>query len=324
MQERGAGPARQILVLIGPGSQASDVVSIAEVFCSAARYANRAPAYWVDLISVDEGPCRLSSGIVVQPGSCLSAWDGPVDTLWVAGFPGMSPLVSDAAVLDWLRRLVPDCRRVAASCTASFVLAEAGCLDGRRATTHWQMADQFAARYPAVRLDADAVFVEDGPMWTSAGMSASVDAALAMVEADCGRTAALRVAHDMILYARRSGGQPQLSSRLAAQFAEMPAIQQLQLWICDNLREDLAVERLAERVHMSPRNFARVFLRETGHTPGLFVERARVELARGLLDERMPLQDVASQCGFLNANALRRAFVRQVGLPPGGYRQRNG
>ena len=214
-------------------------------------------------------------------------------------------------------------RRVASVCTGAFLLARAGLLDGRRATTHWASCADLAARYPAVKVEADPIFVRDGDVATSAGVTAGMDLALALVEEDLGRDVALEAARHLVVFLQRPGGQAQFSAQLAAQTADRAPLRQLQAWIPDHLDEDLSVPALARRACMSDRNFARAFRRETGRTPGAYVEAARVERARIALETGdLPVEAIARQVGFGTVETLRRAFRRQVGVSPIEYRTR--
>jgi transcriptional regulator GlxA family with amidase domain len=202
-------------------------------------------------------------------------------------------------------------------------LAEAGLLKGRRATTHWGSCGRLARRYPDVHVEADRIFVREGPISTSAGVTAGMDLALAMVEEDHGREVALAVARELVMFLRRPGGQAQFSAQLAVQFAERAPLTDLQAYILDHPREDLSVATLARRVTMSPRNFARVFTNEVGMTPARFVTTVRVETARRLLEETSDdLERICSRSGFGTTEAMRRTFLRTVGVPPSRYRER--
>jgi transcriptional regulator GlxA family with amidase domain len=214
-------------------------------------------------------------------------------------------------------------RRLAAVCTGTFLLAEAGLLDGRRATTHWRACEQLARRYPTITVERDPIFVRDGNVHTSAGVTAGMDLALALVEADHGRALALRVARELVMFLQRPGGQSQFSTQLAVQTADREPLRELQARIADHLADDLSVPALAAQVAMSERNFARMFTREVGLTPARFVERARVEGARRRLEESADSTDmVAAQSGFASAEVMRRSFVRLLGVPPSAYRGR--
>jgi transcriptional regulator GlxA family with amidase domain len=214
-------------------------------------------------------------------------------------------------------------RRLASVCSGSFILAEAGLLDGRRATTHWLGVDLMRERYPRIAVEPDAIFVRDGHIFTSAGVTAGIDLALAMVEEDLGHALALAVARRLVVFLKRPGGQSQFSSHLAAQAKPVGVLKDLPAWILEHLGSDLAVERLAERAGMSPRNFARVFTREMGTTPAKFVERARVDAARrGMEDGGLSLEDIAGRAGFSSAEHMRRTFRRHVRVVPHDYRKR--
>lgn len=248
---------------------------------------------------------------------------GPIDTLIVVGGPGVQTHREDAALVRGLARLAGRARRVASVCTGAWLLAEAGLLDGRRATTHWAACDDLAARFPEVRLEADRLFVEDGPVWTSAGVTAGMDLALAFVERDLGRDVALATARWLVMFVQRSGGQSQFSAQLSAQLAERDVLRELQAWIAEHPEADLSVPTLARRAAMSPRHFARVFRAQVGQTPAEYVERTRVEVARRLLERTgLDLGEVAAACGLVSPPRLRRAFVRQLGVAPSDYRAR--
>lgn len=213
--------------------------------------------------------------------------------------------------------------RTVGLCTGSFFLAEAGLLNNRRATTHWTVAPLMERRYPSVRVEPDSIFVKDGPIWTSAGVTACMDAALAIIEEDLGREVALSVARDMVMYLKRPGGQSQFSVHLTSQMTDHSAVRGIQEWILGGLDREFSMTELASRAAMSTRNFARVFSRETGHGPAEFIEIARVELARRLLeDHRCSLKAIAVRCGFKTEDRLRRAFQRRCRITPKEYRER--
>ncbi len=223
----------------------------------------------------------------------------------------------------WLRLAARRCRRVCSVCTGAFLLARAGLLDGRRATTHWAACAALARNYPSIEVDPDPIFVRDGNVYTSAGVTAGIDLALALVEEDLGRQAALDVARSLVLFVRRPGGQAQFSAGLAGQAAQRPGVRELQEWIADHLDGDLSVGALAERSFMSPRNFARVFAKEVGMTPAAYVEALRLERARVLLETTdLLLEEIAARCGFGTVETLRRTFGRRLHVSPSDYRDR--
>jgi transcriptional regulator GlxA family with amidase domain len=227
------------------------------------------------------------------------------------------------ALIRLLRAAAGRSRRVASVCTGAFLLARAGLLDGRRATTHWNSCGELARRYPAVHVESDPIFVRDGDVYTSAGVTAGIDLALALVDEDLGPKLARDVARWLVLFLRRPGGQSQFSAALAGQQAEREPLRDLQGWVMDHLDEDLTVPALAERVFMSPRNFARAFKREVGMTPAVYVETVRVERARTLLETGGEgVEQVARRCGFGTVETMRRVFRRRLGVSPGDYRQR--
>jgi transcriptional regulator GlxA family with amidase domain len=228
----------------------------------------------------------------------------------------------DPALTVWLKKKSFEVRRIGAVCVGAFLLAEAGLLQGRRATAHWRFGRELAARYPGVRVEHDPVWVKDGNIYTSAGFSAGIDLALAWVEEDCGSGLAHEAARELVLFLRRPGGQPQVSVSLASQASEMASIRELQIWIAEHLAARLSVEDLAARMAMSVRHFERVFTREVGTTPAQFVLQMRVEAARRLLERTDGgLKQIASAAGFGSVDVMRRAFVRLLGITPRRYRQ---
>lgn len=316
----GAPPTRTVLVVAYPDVQLLDVAGPLEVFHRAARLCPG--AYEIELASVDGRPFRSSSGVQLCPDAPLHARHA-ADTVVVAGGDGTFEAVRDERLLGWLRAAASRCRRVTSVCSGAFVLAEAGLLDGRRATTHWSVCDLLARTYPSTLVEPDAIYVRDGHIATSAGVTAGMDLALALVEEDLGRDVALEVARWLVLFVRRPGGQSQFSTQLRAQAAEREPLRELQAWIVENPCADLSVPALAARVAMSPRHFARVFTRETGTTPATYVEATRVELARRLLEETsLGLEAVADGAGFGSVETLRRAFHRTLGVAPSDYRTR--
>jgi transcriptional regulator GlxA family with amidase domain len=310
-----------------PGANAVDVIGPLEVFASASalatRGSSRPPAYTTEVVAPVAGPVATQSGIAVVAQRALGAVRGGVDTLLVAGGLGTRTALDDRTLIGGIRRLAPRVRRLGSVCSGSFLLAEAGLLDGRRATTHWMWCDSLAQRYPRVRVDPDPIFVRDGDVWTSAGVTAGMDLALALVEDDLGRDIALHTARQMVLFLRRPGGQSQFSAQLATQAADRQPLRELQAWVVDHPEADCSVPALAQRVAMSPRNFARVFLRQIGLTPAQFVEKVRVEAARRRLEDSTDGVDaIAARCGFGTAETMRRTFLRHVRVAPSDYRTR--
>lgn len=310
-----------MLIVAYPGVQLLDVAGPLEVFALANRF--RAGAYEVEVVSSDGAPLTTSSGLELVPHASVADRPGPFDTVIVAGGEGTREVMQDAALRRWLAEQAERSRRMASVCSGAFVLAGAGLLDGRRATTHWSECDTLARAFPDTTVDPDAIYVRDGNVVTSAGITAGMDLALALVEEDLGRDVALDVARWLVLFVRRPGGQSQFSTQLRAQSAEREPLRELQTWIVDHPTDDLSVSTLAARVNMSPRHFARVFTRETGTTPAAYVEAVRVDLARRLLEDTgLGLDAVAEGCGFGSVETLRRAFHRTLGVAPSDYRAR--
>ena len=326
MSGRGSNP-REVVIVVYPGVQSLDVTGPLEVFAGAQRLvdvgARSERGYRVTIASRDGAPLATSSGLQIVPAATFAQAPAAIDTLLVAGGPGSREASADQALLAWLATAAASARRVASVCTGAFVLAAAGLLDGRRATTHWASAAALGRRHPAVDVDPEPIYLRDGPVWTSAGVTAGMDLALALVEEDLDRDAALTIARHLVLFLRRPGNQSQFSATLAAQQPERAPLREVQRFVVEHVADDLSVEALALRAHMSPRNFARAFRAETGITPGRYVERVRVEAARGALeDTAQPIASVALACGFGTAETMRRVFLRVLGVGPAEYRRR--
>jgi transcriptional regulator GlxA family with amidase domain len=327
-RRRVAALTRRVAVVAFPNVQILDVTGPLEVFSVASRLlaasgGRRPPAYAVEVLARTAGTLTASSGLKLAAERSLRQVRGGIDTLLVAGGFGTAAAVGDRTLTSWLRRIAPRVRRLGSVCTGTFVLAEAGLLAGRRVTTHWGWWKQLADAYPAVHVDPDPIFVRDGNIYTSAGVTAGMDLALALVEEDHGRDLALAVARQLVLFLRRPGGQSQFSAQLAAQVAARDPLRELQAWIGEHPAADLSVPALASRVAMSPRNFARVFTREVGMTPARYVEAVRVETARRRLEETVDgVEQVAATAGFGSSESMRRAFLRIVRVAPHAYRSR--
>lgn len=281
-------------------------------------------AYECVVVSMRGGTIMTADGlgIVTKPVTTLD--DTAIDTLIVPGACSIEDVSRDRELIQWLSRRAPDARRVCSVCIGTFLLAEAGLLQGRRAATHWMHCRLLASRHPEVTVEPDAIYVRDGAIWTSAGVTAGIDLALALIEQDCGRAVAMHVARVLVVYLRRSGGQSQYSVLLASQTDSVSdAFGELERWIGEHLSADLRVDRLADRVGMSPRNFARRYTETRGRTPARMVEALRVEAARRALEENDDrIKEVASRCGFSDEEQLRVAFARHLGITPRAYRHR--
>jgi transcriptional regulator GlxA family with amidase domain len=315
--------SRRIVILAFPGVQPLDVIGPAEVFAGADVLAGGG-AYDVEVVAKEPGAITVrGGGYSLAPKTTTARCRGPIDTLIVAGGTGVKAAEGDQALIRWIRSAARRSRRVTSVCSGSFLLARAGLLEGKTVTTHWASTAELARRHPELTVDPKPIFVRDGNVWTSAGVTSGMDLSLALVEEDLGRETAIEIARWLVLFLQRPGGQAQFSSHLATQLAEREPLRELQSWIADNLDADLRVESLAERAAMSPRNFARFFRRETGMTPAAYVEVLRVERARQLLEEAAdPVELVSAQCGFGTPETMRRAFARQVGAAPAEYRAR--
>jgi len=277
------------------------------------------PVYGIEAFSVAGGPVQSSLGLAVETRKASTR--ATVDTWIVAGVGDPLAAPAQPAVLDFVRKVAPRARRVASICTGAFVLAEAGLLDGRRATTHWFYSRDMQRAHPDIRVEDDRIHIVDGPIWTSAGMTAGLDLALAMVEQDLGAEAARSVAHKLVMYQRRSGGQSQ-HSELLDLAPKSDRIQSALDYARKNLHRPLTVEDLAGAVHLSPRQFSRVFTAETGQSPAKAVESLRLEAARLMIEQsRHPLDVVARETGFRDRRHLREAFIRGFGMPPQAVRR---
>jgi transcriptional regulator GlxA family with amidase domain len=318
---------REITIVVYEGVQSLDVTGPLEVFAGARQLIERTGGcdrgYDVRVLSGDGEPVRTSSGLAVLPHGELPRAPRRIDTLIVPGGEGRAAAVRDTALIAWIARAARVARRTASVCTGAFLLAQAGLLDGRRVTTHWAAARELQQRYPQVQVDPDPIFVRDGSVWTSAGVSAGIDLALALVEQDVGRDAALTIARHLVLFVHRPGNQSQFSATLAAQRAGREPLREVQRAVLEDVAGDHSVQAMAARAHMSARHFARTFRAETGVTPARHVERVRLEAARRRLEDSAdPLALIARDCGFPSAEVMRRVFQRALHVGPTEYRRR--
>ena len=309
---------RTILVVLFDDVQSLDVTGPVEVFAGAEA---QAPGtYRIRTASLDGGPVRTSSGLTVVPDTALADAPAP-HTLLVPG--GRGTRGPDPRLAAWLRAHGPRAERLVSVCTGAILLAEAGLLDGRRATTHWSYCAKLARDHPAVEVDPDPIYVRDGPVSTSAGVTSGIDLALALVEEDLGRDTALTIARHLVVFLRRPGNQAQFSAQLAAQTAQREPLREVQQWITEHPDDDLSVDSLAARASLSPRHFARAFQSETGMTPGRYVDRVRLEHARRLLEDTTDgIEQISRTSGYGTPEAMRRAFLKTLGTAPTEYRRR--
>jgi transcriptional regulator GlxA family with amidase domain len=324
---RGQGErTRRVAMLAYPQAQILDITGPLEVFARTSRWladhtGRRVPAYAVELVAARRGPLVTSGGLRLIATRAYREL-GPVDTLLVAGGIGFEAALADPDLLAFLRARARAVRRIGSICNGAMVLAGAGLLDGRSATTHWSYCDRLARCAPRTRVEPDALYVQSGRVYTSAGVTAGMDMALAMVEQDWGKATALAVARELVMFVKRPGGQSQFSHFLEAQQRD-DRFGDLELWILEHLDADLSVENLARRCSMSERHFARLFTARIGRSPARHVARLRIDAARRRIEEGASrLKDVARECGFGDEQRLRRAFRRSLGVTPLEYRQR--
>lgn len=318
-----------IAFLAAPNTQILDVAGPYQIFVRAAEiYQATHPAqsspYKVLVISVRGKDSVLTNcGLSLSPALDYRDVSEPLDTLLIAGGRGTEKAAADKKLIEWIRSSSGKARRYGSICTGTFLLGAAQLLEGRCVTTHWKWADELSQLHPRTRVDPDPIFVRDKNLYTSAGVTAGMDLALALVEEDLGAPVALEVARELVMYLRRAGGQSQFSTALSLQTSDRHEIDDVQRWAVDHVGDDLRVATLAERVRMSPRNFARIFTKATGSTPASFIERIRIDSARRRLEESHDkLDKISSDCGFGNADSLRRTFRRVLKISPSEYRER--
>src|SRR5215468_10933499 len=318
--------SRQIIFTVYKGVSLLDLAGPLEAFRIADAFSSsrgrRAP-YECTVVSSRGGRVMTADGVELNTKAARKAAMNQIDTLVVPGGFFVDDVTRDRTLVQWIAKTAPGCRRVCSVCVGSFLLAEAGLLDGRRAATHWMHAPLLANRYPAVTVEPDAIFVRDGRVWSSAGVTSGIDLALALIEQDAGRKVAMDVARMLVVYLKRAGGQSQYSALLAAQAqSDSDMFNDLEQWIAEHLKNDLRIEALAERVHTSPRNFARLYAKTRGRTPAKAIEAIRIDAARRRLEEAADrIATIAEDCGFSDEEQMRVAFVRVLGVPPREYRR---
>ena len=322
-------PIRPIGIVAFPGAEVLDITGPHEVFTFANMIlqkegVSQEAAYPITVMAEQSGPVTTLSGLQIIADQSFSQINKNYDTLLI---PGGEPevVLANTQIVELINDMEPKVRRLVSVCTGAFLLAESGLLDGCRATTHWNYCPEFAEKYPKVNLEPDRIFIKEGNILTSGGITSGIDLALAMVEEDWGQKLALAVAQFLVVYLKRPGGQSQFSSYLTREASKHNGIRDLQSWIMQNPEEDLRVDSLADRMAMSSRNFSRLFLSETGMTPAKFVEMVRIDAARNLLElTRFPIDTIADSSGFKDSENMRRAFIRQLGVNPREYRKRFG
>jgi len=319
---------RRVVFIAGPGTEILDLVGPLQVFARAAEMFGGqnpgcSPIYSVEVVTTSPRRSFVTNcGLRITAHKTFREVHGKIDTLLIAGGTAIEHDEIEIEVVRWLRKIAGRIRRIGSVCTGAMLLARAGLLDGRHATTHWNWCELLTKRCPRADVDPDPIFIRDGNVYTSAGVTAGMDLALALVEEDHGSRLALQVARNLVLYLRRPGGQSQFSAALSMQLTDRKPLRELESWVLDHLDKPLTVPMLAERVAMSPRNFARVFTKEMKTTPAKFVERLRVEAARRRLEESQnSMETIAGECGFGNVNSMRNVFQRALRIPPGQYRR---
>jgi transcriptional regulator GlxA family with amidase domain len=324
--QHSAAPAITIDIVVYPGFKAVEAIGPMSVF----EYANLhrqkrglAPGYDVRVASFRTGPIRSDTLMSLEATKVINTLSLPHTAIVVGARHIQDALTESAAIVDWVAQAAPRIERLTSLCSGAFFLAAAGVLDGKRATTHWGVAERLQRDFPAIDVDADAIFIRADNVWTSAGVTAGMDLALALVEQDFGRELALEVATEMVVYLKRPGGQSQFSAHLLSERTTKPNIRELQSWILDNLHERLSVAQLAQKAMMSERHFARVFQQEVGMSTLEFIETCRFERATQLLaDLAMPLKAVAARACFSDEAQMRRVFIKKLGIAPKAYRER--
>jgi transcriptional regulator GlxA family with amidase domain len=308
---------RKVVIIGPPPVQILDVTGPLEVF-------SNAPGYEIQLANPGlERTLKTNRGVVLADATPIADVQGPIDTLVIAGGPGAESGSYDPNFIAWIAKAGSQARRVASICTGAFLVAEAGLLNGKQAVTHWTFCDRLAREYPKVAVRPEPIFLRDGSIYTSAGITAGIDLSLTLVEEDHGHETALRIARFLVMFLVRPGGQAQYSHMLSHQAITSQPLRELQVWMLQHLREHLTVESLAERIGMSARHFTRVCLRETGMNPGQFVDRMRVEAAQQMIDSSSRgLKEIADSSGFQSADAMRRTFLRVLGVTAAEYASR--
>jgi len=315
---------RRVVFIVYPGVKLLDFSGPYQVFADAPRLKSGSPAYEIVVASLKGGAVATDTGIEIPTAPVASLARKSIDTLLVVGGLGAVDAASDQRLTQAVTRMSRKARRPGSICTGAFVLAAAGLLTGKRAVTHWKLCDELANQHPEIEVVRDPIFINDRGVWTSAGVTSGIDLALAMAAEDLGRPAALDIARDLVSYMVRPGGQSQFSTILSSQIADSDGFfESLHQWASQNLAEDLSVEKLAAFMSMSPRTFARLYVKHTGQTPAKAVTAIRLEAARAMLNDRKkPISKIADHCGFGDRERLRRAFQNAFNISPTEYRER--
>jgi transcriptional regulator GlxA family with amidase domain len=328
MNQRPSRTTRRMVFVAAPGTEILDLVGPLQVFARASDIFIRQnpgapPIYSVEVVTTSFRRSFVANcGLRITANKTFRELRGNINTLLVAGGSAIENDEVSAEVIRWLKTIAGRIRRIGSVCTGALLLARAGLLDGRRATTHWSWCEILSRRAPRAHVEPDPIFVRDKNVYTSAGVTSGMDLALALVEEDHGSQLALQVARNLVMYLRRPGGQSQFSAALSLQLTDRKPLRELESWVLDNLNKPLTVPVLAKQMAMSPRNFARIFAKEMKTTPAKFVERLRVEAARRRLEESPnSMETIAGECGFGNVNSMRNVFQRTIRIAPGQYRR---
>jgi transcriptional regulator GlxA family with amidase domain len=319
---------RKIAIIAYPGVDILDLAGPMEVFSFASlniqqQQSSSKPVYQTEILAEKPGVIRTMFGLDIVAQRAYSDVNEEIDTLLVPGSADIQAIMRDPLLPRWIAKIAPKVRRIASICSGAFLLAEAGLLKNRNATTHWYFSNQLASDYPDIHVDSNRIFICDGNIYTSGGITSGIDLALALVEEDWNRDLALKVARLLVMFLQRPGGQSQFSAFLTSKPPKRKDVSDLQAWVIDNPAADLSVETLAARLSMSPRNFARIFLAETGLTPAKFVELVRIDCARHYLESSdLSIERVAETTGFGDAERMRRTFIRHLDVNPKNYRFR--
>ncbi len=322
---------REIAQVIFKNAQILDITGPTEVFAQVNDFITNSdisdkPAYKLTLVSHTKGPVVMSSGLKLIADESFKSFKPPeLNTLLIPGGEGVYEAMYQEALLAFIKKQHSKARRVASICSGTFILAEAGLLSGKQATTHWSRCEKLTRMYPKIQVDPDKIFIKDGNLYSSAGVTAGIDLALALIEDDFGRDMALQVAKQLVVVMKRQGGQSQFSTHLAGQSANRGILKEMLHWMNQNLTQYMAVDILAGRCAMSERNFSRVFKKEIGMTPGKYVEKMRVEHAANMIEtQNIGFKTIAQTCGFKSEEMMRRAFIRQLNILPHLYRKNFG
>lgn len=320
---------KHIAFLVVPYATLLDITGPYEAFslatqCLQSYTNNNKTSYKLHSLSIDRNKVvRTSSGLCLLCESSIQSLDYEIDTLFIPGIPESLADMVDAKTLLWIKQQSTKVRRICSVCTGAFLLAEASVLENRKVATHWKLSNKLAENYPTLKVDNESIFIKDGHVYTSAGVSSGIDLALALIEEDYGRALALEVARELVVYLKRPGNQAQFSVTLSHQDSDHKPIQEIKDWLPEHLKDRITVEQLAERALMSPRNFARVFTRETGITPAKYIEKLRMEATcRFLTETDLTLEFIAHECGLTGIDNMRRLFLRHMKITPSDYRQR--